>query len=124
MKTGHMSKPIKELMNLMSSKVSRGYVGYDTETSSVIAMLCGRIMTYLEFKEIWVDEFSVHPDYQRMNIGSNLLTFVREEMGKEDEKVSGIALTTERGKPSVLFYEKNGIHVEEDVIFMSGRIGV
>ena len=114
----------KRIDELMSSRVSRGYVAYDTEASIVIAMLCGRIMTYLDFKEIWVDEFSVHPDYRRMNIGSNLLTYVREELGKESEKVFGIALTTERGKPSVLFYEKNGIHVEEDVIFMSGRIEV
>lgn len=41
-----------------------------------------------------------------MNIGSNLLTYVRKELGEESEKGSGIALTTERGKPSVLFYEK------------------
>ena len=109
---------------LMSARVSRGYVAYDTEADVVVAMLCGRIMTYLDFKEIWVDEFSVNPDYQKLGIGSKMLAYVREELKKEVEKISYIVLTTERGYPSVKFYEKNGIHVEEDVIFMSGRVDV
>ena len=48
---------------IMSARVSRGYVVYDGDI--VVSMLSGRIMTYLGFKELWVDEFSVHPDYLR-----------------------------------------------------------
>lgn len=109
---------------LMSARVSRGYVAYDTDADVVVSMLCGRIMTYLDFKELWVDEFSVNPDYQRMGIGTKMIDYVREELKKEEEKISGIVLTTEKGYPSVQFYEKNGITVEERVVFMSGKVEV
>ena len=109
---------------LMSARVSRGYIAYDTEANVVVSMLCGRIMTYLDFKELWVNESSVNPDYQRMGIGSKMIDYVREELKKEEEKISGIALTTQKGCPSVQFYEKNGITVEEDVLFMSGKVEV
>ena len=33
---------------IMSARVSRGYVVYDGDT--VVAMSCGRIMTYIDFK--------------------------------------------------------------------------
>jgi len=112
------------LDELMSARVSRGYVAYDTDNDVVVAMSIGRIMTYLSFKEIWVDEFSVSPDYQRMGVGSTLIDYVREELKKEEDPISYIVLTTEKGAPSVEFYEKNGIHSEERVLFMSGKVVV
>ncbi len=109
---------------IMSARVSRGYVAYDTDADVVVSMLCGRITTYLELKELWVDEFSVNPDYQRMGIGTKMMEYVREELKKEEEKISGISLTTQKGCPSVQFYEKNGITIEEDVLFMSGKVEI
>ena len=53
---------------IMSARVSRGYVVYDGDT--VVAMACGRIMTYIDFKELWIDEFSVNPLYQGKGVGS------------------------------------------------------
>ena len=76
---------------IMSARVSRGYVIYDGDT--VVSMLCGRIMTYLGFKELWVDEFSVHPDYQRQGIGTKMIEFVRMQLKEETEKISYIVLT-------------------------------
>ena len=66
---------------IMSAKVSRGYVIYDGDV--VVSMLCGRIMTYLDFKELWIDEFSVNPIYQRKGIGSKMFDFVRSELKKK-----------------------------------------
>ena len=80
---------------IMSARVSRGYVIYDGDT--VVSMLCGRIMTYMGFKELWVDEFSVHPDYQRQGIGTKMIEFVRTQLKKETEKISYIVLNTEKG---------------------------
>ena len=91
---------------IMSARVSRGYVVYDGDI--VVSMLSGRIMTYLGFKELWVDEFSVHPDYQRQGIGTKMIEYVREQLKQETEKISYIVLNTERGYPSVKFYETNG----------------
>ena len=80
---------------IMSGRVSRGYVAVEGDT--IVSMLSGRIMTYLAFKELWVDEFSVHPDYQRQGVGSRMMTFVRAQLREEPEKISYIVLNTERG---------------------------
>lgn len=99
---------------IMSARVSRGYiVTYEDE---VVGMACGRIMTYLDFKELWVDELSVHPGYQGKGIGSKMLDYMREEL--KNEHIHNMVLTTERGYPSVKFYEKNGFKQENRIVFM------
>ena len=105
---------------IMSARVSRGYVVYEGDV--VVSMLCGRIMTYLDFKELWVDEFSVNPDYQRQGIGTKMMSFVREELKKEQEKISYIVLNTEKGYPSVKFYEANGFKADESLVFMAADV--
>lgn len=105
---------------IMSATVSRGYVIYDGDV--VVSMLCGRIMTYLNFKELWIDEFSVNPKYQRKGIGSKMLDFVREELKKEKDKITYLALNTEKGFPSVKFYESQGFRVEESNIVMAAKV--
>lgn len=102
---------------IMCSKVSRGYVIYDNDV--IISMLCGRIMTYLDFKELWVDEFSVNPCYQRKGIGSKMLEFVRTQLKKEN--INRMVLTTGKGYPSVKFYEKNGFKQDDLVVFMTNK---
>ena len=105
---------------IMSARVSRGYIIYDGDT--VVSMLCGRIMTYLDFKELWVDEFSVHPDYQRQGIGTKMMEFVRTQLKQEKEKISFIVLNTEKGYPSVKFYEANGFEADESLVFMAADV--
>lgn len=105
---------------IMSARVSRGYVVYDGDI--VVSMLSGRIMTYLGFKELWVDEFSVHPDYQRQGIGTKMIEYVREQLKQETEKISYIVLNTERGYPSVKFYEANGFEADESLVFMAADV--
>ena len=70
-------------------------------------------MTYLGFKELWVDEFSVHPSYQRQGIGTKMIEFVRTQLKEETEKISYIVLNTEKGYPSVKFYEANGFKADQ-----------
>ena len=103
---------------IMSAPVSRGFVA--CADTAIVSMLCGRIMTYLDFKELWVDEFSVNPAFQRLGIGSKMLDFVRREVEKEG--ISYLSLTTDKRYPSALFYEKNGFHVEENVVFMAKKV--
>ena len=105
---------------IMSARVSRGIVCM--EGSKCVSMLCGRIMTYQEQKLFYIDEFSVHPDYQRQGIGSRMLTFLREELKKEPQPISHMSLITERGFPSVAFYEKNGFVELQNELTMAGYV--
>ena len=105
---------------IMSARVSRGYVCMDGD--QCISMLCGRIMTYQDKKQFWIDEFSVHPDAQRQGIGSRMLAFLREQLQQEPQAVHYMALNTERGFPSVAFYEKNGFVPVESDLCMAGHV--
>lgn len=105
---------------IMSSRVSRGYVIYDGD--SVVSMACGRIMTYLDRKELWIDEFSVHPDYQGKGVGSAMLDYIRSEVKKEKEIIAYIGLHTEKGFPAVKFYEKNGFEVSDNNVCMFTQV--
>ena len=105
---------------IMSARVSRGYVVYDGDT--VVAMACGRIMTYIDFKELWIDEFSVNPLYQGKGVGSKLIEFIRNELKKEKSKISYLALNTERDYPCVSFYENNGFRASETNLVMFANV--
>ena len=108
------------LDELMSAEISRGYIVLEREGKTVVGMVIGRIMTYMSKKELWLDELSIHPDYQRKGIGTGMLEYVRRELQEESEEISNIVLTTVRGYPSVSFYEKNGFLTDENIIFMKG----
>lgn len=105
---------------IMSGRVSRGYVCMNSE--QCVSMLCGRIMTYQEQKLFYIDEFSVHPAHQRQGLGSRMLSFLREELKKEPQPISHISLITERGFPSVAFYEKNGFVELHNELTMAGYV--
>ena len=105
---------------IMSARVSRGIVCMDG--SQCVSMLCGRIMTYQNQKLFYIDEFSVNPEYQRQGIGSRMLAFLRTELKKESQPISHISLITERGFPSVAFYEKNGFVELQNELTMAGYV--
>jgi len=104
----------ERIEELMASRMSRGYVAeYE---GAVVGMCIGRVMTYTNFKELWVDEFSINPSVQGLGVGSNLIQHVKLALEKED--VGNMALTTQRNSPAVKFYEKNGFKVEDSIVFM------
>lgn len=105
---------------IMSARVSRGVVCMDGD--KCVSMLCGRIMTYQEQKLFYIDEFSVHPDYQRQGVGSRMLACLREELKKEPQPISHMSLITERGFPSVAFYGKNGFVELTNEMTMAGYV--
>lgn len=105
---------------IMSARVSRGFVCMEGERC--VSMLCGRIMSYQEQKLFYIDEFSVQPDVRRQGIGSRMLAFLREELKKEPQPISHMSLITERGFPSVAFYEKNGFVELKNELTMAGYV--
>ena len=100
---------------MMSGRVSRGYIALDREV--VVGMLIGRIMTYLGWKEVFIDEFSVHPAYRGKKIGSDLLDFAQKQLVQEG--ITAFVLNTESDKPAVQFYEKNDFKIKENLVFMA-----
>ena len=111
---------VERIDGIMSARMSRGYVCMDG--ALCVSMLCGRIMTYQAQELFYIDEFSVHPDYQRQGVGSRMLAFLREELQKEPQPVSHISLITERGFPSVAFYGKNGFVELHNELTMAGYV--
>lgn len=105
---------------IMSARVSRGFVCMDGD--ACVSMLCGRIMTYQDKKMFWIDEFSVHPAWQRQGVGSRMLAFLRTELQKEAHPINHMALVTTRGFPSVAFYEKNGFVSLPDELNMAALV--
>ena len=102
-------KAYNRIDELMSSCTSRGYVIIDDK--KVVGMCIGEVMTYAGFKELWIDEFSINPAYQRKGLGSKLLAFVKKELTKE--QIDHISLATGKDYPAAKFYEKNGFKVNE-----------
>jgi len=99
---------------MMASRMSRGYVIADADT--VVGMCIGRIMTYMDFKEFFIDEFSVNPSVQGQGLGSRLIEHIDLQLKKEN--VGNMSLNTEEDKPSVKFYEKNGFKIKRQIVFM------
>ena len=91
------------------------FAGYTLWSSSnlVGAAFC-REKTWWEGDELNVEEFFVHPDFQRMGFGKSLLTALEEHC--EARGLKALILLTDRATPAAEFYEKNGF-------FLSGRMG-
>lgn len=106
-----LKQAMTRIDEIMSSMVSRGFVLVDGDV--IVSMVLGRILTYLDHKEFWIDEFSVNPSYQKQGIGTRMMAYVKDEIRKEAEAVSYLALNTRKGAPAVRFYEANGFR--EDV---------
>ena len=100
---------------IMASKMARGHV--IIQNSTVKGMCLGHIMTYKNFKELFIHEFSVHPSLQSKGQGSQLLDTVKETL--KQEQVGGLVLNTRRDSPARSFYEKNGFKIEEPIVMMS-----
>lgn len=65
----------------------------------------------------YLKTFCVRPDVQRMGVGSRLLEHLRGRLGEGG--VNAIYLTTKKGTPAEVFYEKRGYVVKDEIIVMT-----
>ena len=100
---------------IMSSKNAVGYCMYDE--GKVICCVCGRILPYLDFKEFYIEDFSVLSSYQGQGIGTKMFAYIRNDL----KNIKNITLITKKGYPSVEFYQKNGLEIDESSVFMVGK---
>ncbi|WP_028042171.1 GNAT family N-acetyltransferase [Candidatus Stoquefichus massiliensis] len=103
------------LDELMSSKVVMGYVAYDN--GILAAMILGRQMTYMDKKDLWIDELCVSKNYQGHHLGSQLLNYTKQECIKQG--IHGMVLNTVKGFLSENFYQKNGFYENISLVCMS-----
>lgn len=100
---------VEELMDCQNGK---GFVFlWENE---IVGGLLGRIVTYVNKKEMFIDEFFISPRHQGLKIGSKMLNYIKENL----TMVDNIVLMTERGFPSQFFYEKNGFVCKDSSLFM------
>lgn len=104
----------QRLNQIMDSSCSIGFVIYDQD--ELIAMLCGRIMTYLDEEELWVEEICVSNCYQGKGLGSSLLEYTKQELLKRN--VRRMTLNTVQGYLSDVFYQKNGFIKKDSIVCM------
>lgn len=103
------------LDELMSSKAAMGYVVYDEDI--LVAMILGRQMTYMDKRELWIDELCVNQDYQGYHLGSQLLDYTKQECIKQN--IHGMVLNTVKGFLSEVFYRKNGFYENISLVCLS-----
>lgn len=96
---------------------ARRFVGFALYVEGhIVAAMFGHEKAWYTNDELFIDEFFVVPEKQRMGYGRFLLEHA-EKYVKENE-LAGITLLTNRYMPSVSFYEKNNFEKAEHVLFM------
>ncbi len=87
---------------------------------ALIGLALGKIKSWYEGTEYWVDEFGILPEMQQSGIGS---AFIREiEKTLATRGISYIVLLTEKNLPAYDFYKKNGFEEKEETVFFAKAI--
>ena len=105
----------QRLKEMLLSPYALGYVLY--RDNQLIGMILGRQMTYLEKKELWIDEVCILPELHGQHLGSSLLQQTKKECIKLH--IERMVLQTIRGFLSEGFYSKNNFVEEKHLICMS-----
>lgn len=100
---------VEELMDCRSGK---GFVFL--KENKIIGVLLGRIATYVNSKQLFIEEFFIDGDYRGLKIGSQMLEYCKKNL----TMIDSIVLLTGNGFPSQSFYEKNGFVKDNDIIYM------
>ncbi|MEW8956809.1 GNAT family N-acetyltransferase [Clostridium sp.] len=107
----------KYLKEFMDNPAFRGFV---IEKEDIIVGACfGHKRSWFSGDECFVNEYFIDNDYQSIGLGSKLMNFVK--LSLKEENIIYITLLTERNIPAKDFYEKQGLKIKEENIFMYGE---
>ena len=97
------------------------FIGYCLFLNSRLigAAFC-RVKTGWVKDSLYIDEFFITPSEQRKGYGNALLDKVQRYVCKNN--LMGIMLMTDRNKPAVTFYEKNGFVQKSHIAYLYGEI--
>ena len=117
-----VKQAMDRISEIMDSRVARGFVAIDKDTNKVCGILIGRIMTMLDYKEFWVDDFSISPEFQHHGIGKKLMEYSKGKIKEEFNTAKYFILITRKGYPCYDFYIKNGFEYESKNTYLSIKL--
>jgi len=94
-----------------------GFVGLVSLDEAVVAFATGWREPDDRREVFFLKTFCVRPDAQGTGVGSRLLEYLKDHLGKSG--VNTIYLITHKGTPAEGFYSKNGYTVNRDDIVMT-----
>lgn len=98
----------------MGNKNSLCFGAY--QDGNLVGIALGRIKSWYEGTEYWVEEFGVLPERQQTGIGSEFLRQIERMVAERG--ISHMALLTDRQVSAYRFYRKNGFEEREDTVFL------
>ena len=107
------------IRELMGNENSLSFGVYQDEVLTGIAL--GRLKSWYEGTEYWIDEFGILPKMQQAGIGSGFMKSIEEKAAEKGAVY--ITLLTEKQVPAYQFYRKNGLQEREENVFFVKQIG-
>ncbi len=95
----------------------RAYVGI--RDGGIIAACLGRVQTWWNRKEYYIEEMLVDQDCQGEGLGTLLLQYVQQDVMSKG--IQAITLITERNLPASKFYQKNGFYTADSFVLMKKK---
>ena len=84
---------------------------------SLSGVSLGKIKSWCEGTEYWIEEFGVLPQMQRKGVGSQFIQEMEKALIKRG--ITHIVLLTERDVPAYGFYQKNGFEEKKEYAFFA-----
>ncbi len=88
---------------------------------ALIGIALGRVKSWYEGREYWIEEFGILPELQQKGFGSAFLNGIEEILAKKG--IPYVALLTQRNFPAYHFYVKNGFEEQKETVFFVKKIG-
>lgn len=85
-----------------------------------VGIALGRIKSWYEGTEYWIEEFGILPARQERGLGSEFMEAVEKELTAYG--IAYIVLLTERNVPAYHFYKKNGFEEKKENVFFAKAI--
>lgn len=98
---------------MIGNKNSLSFGAYKDEI--LIGMALGRIKSWYEGTEYWIDEFGILPEMQQSGLGTKFIHEIEQVLAGKG--FAHIVLLTERNVPAYRFYQKNGFEEMVDTVF-------
>ncbi|WP_353172603.1 GNAT family N-acetyltransferase [Acinetobacter rudis] len=107
------------IIDFLSAHFANNYfLGFVVKAENkIIAASIGFKKPWNQGMEYYIDEFFIHPAYQRLHIGSRLMQYIEQQC--QTLKLNAVILNTERGYPSELFYKKNHFLEHQGLMILS-----
>lgn len=83
----------------------------------LIGVSLGKVKSWCEGTEYWIEEFGILPQMQGNGIGSRFMQEIEKDLIKRG--ITHIVLLTGKSVPAYCFYQKNGFEEKKEYIFLA-----